>query len=47
VEYYEDFLRDLSSGGVAHDPLDEAPQGFARQYPLQELRECVLVGLRV
>jgi hypothetical protein len=47
VEYYKDLLRDLASGGVAHDPLDEAPQGFARQYLLQELRECVLVGLRV
>ena len=47
VEYCEDLLRDLASGSVAHDPLDEAPQGFARQYPLQELRERVRVGLRV
>jgi hypothetical protein len=47
VEYCEDLLRDLASGSVAHDPLDEAPQGFAWQYPLQELRERVRVGLRV
>ena len=46
-EYCEDLLRDLASGSVAHDPLDEAPQGFAWQYPLQELRERVRVGLRV
>jgi heme oxygenase len=47
VEYCEDLLRDLASGSVAHDPLDEALQGFAWQYLLQELRERVRVGLRV
>jgi hypothetical protein len=47
VEYCEDLLRDLASGSVAHDPLDEAPQGFTWQYLLQELRERVRVGLRV
>jgi hypothetical protein len=44
---YQDLLRDLASGSVAHDPLDEAPQGFARQYPLQELREGMRLSLRV
>ena len=46
VEYYKDLLRDLANSSVAHDPLDEAPQGFARQYPLQELRKRVRVCLR-
>jgi hypothetical protein len=44
---YQDLLRDLASCSVAHDPLDEAPQGFARQYPLQELREGMRLSLRV
>lgn len=45
VEYCEDLLRDLASSSVAHDPLDEAPQGFARQ--LAGTVFAILVGAPV